>query len=120
MIHAIIKEVGTAAFSEKEPLLILFDQSATAALRNYSIIQEITSEVAFSLQIGDSISFDEQEYLIEHIGPLANDNLTTVGHSTLIFGQQSEENKIANGIYLSPYQLPKIKVGTKIVYKQVN
>ncbi len=117
MIHATIKEIGEQAVSEQEPILILFDQTATSTLRNYSVIQEITSKETFSLKKEDVISFDQQEYTIEHVGPMANENLSTVGHVTLIFDHYSVENSIANGIYLTPHQLPEINIGTQIEYK---
>lgn len=117
MIHATIKEIGEQAVSEQEPILILFDQTATSTLRNYSVIQEITSKETFSLSKEGVISFDQQEYTIEHVGTMANENLNTVGHVTLIFDHYSTESSIANGIYLAPYQLPEIHVGTQIEYK---
>lgn len=117
MIHATIKEIGENAVSEQEPILILFDRTATTTLRNYSVIQKITSTEKFSLKKGDSIFFDQQEYQIEHVGRLANENLNTVGHVTLIFDYYSEENSIVNGLYLTPHQLPEIHVGTQIKYK---
>ena len=47
MIHATIKEIGENAVSEQEPILILFDRTATTTLRNYSVIQKITSTEKF-------------------------------------------------------------------------
>ena len=55
MIHATIKESGENAVSEQEPILILFDRTATTTLRNYSVIQKITSTEKFSLKKGDSL-----------------------------------------------------------------
>lgn len=117
MIHATIKEIGAKAVSDQEPILILFDQTATSALRNYSIIQEISLKEAFQLKKGGMISFDQQEYTIEHVGTLANENLTSVGHVTLIFESYTADSSIANGIYLSPQRLPELHVGTEIKYK---
>lgn len=117
MIHATIKEIGTKAVSDQEPILILFDQTATSALRNYSIIQEISSKEVFELKKDGIISFDQQEYRIEYVGSMANENLTSVGHVTLIFDKHTKDSGIANGIYLSPHQLPELHVGTEIKYK---
>ncbi|MBO1300825.1 MULTISPECIES: PTS glucitol/sorbitol transporter subunit IIA [unclassified Enterococcus] len=119
MTQATITEIGTSAINPEESMLILFDQSATSALRDYTIIQEFSTKENFSLETNDWISFDHQEYTIEHVGPLANENLTTVGHVTLVFEEPPKGDKIVNGIYLSPYQLPEINVGTIINYKQV-
>ena len=102
MIHATIKEIGAKAVSDQEPILILFDQTATSA---------------FQLKKGGMISFDQQEYTIDYVGTMANENLTSVGHVTLIFESHTEDSGIANGIYLSPHQLPELHVGTEIKYR---
>lgn len=117
MTQATITEIGTSAINSEEPMLILFDQSATSALRDYTIIQEFSTKENFSLDQGDRISFGHQEYTIEHVGPLANENLTTVGHVTLVFEEPPAGDRIVNGIYLSPYKLPQINIGTTIEYK---
>lgn len=116
MIHATITEIGPEAVNEEEPMVILFNETATDALRKYSVIQEIDTKKAFSLQPGGTITFDEQEYQIEYVGATANQNLDTVGHVTLIFDQYPEEGRIVNGVYLSPYKLPELQVGTQISY----
>jgi PTS system glucitol/sorbitol-specific IIA component len=116
MIHSNVIEIGTEAISENDPIMILFDKTATPALRNYSVIQEFQESPTFSLDEGDTITFDNQEYRIEHVGRTANQNLEAVGHVTLIFDEYNREDAIVNGIYLSPYQVPEIHLGTHIRY----
>lgn len=47
MIQATITEIGTEAINKEEPMLILFDKTATAALRKYSVIQEVSKDEPF-------------------------------------------------------------------------
>ncbi|MDH6365735.1 PTS system glucitol/sorbitol-specific IIA component [Enterococcus sp. PF1-24] len=115
MIEAKVQTIGSEAINE-ENLLILFNDTATAALKNYSIIQAVQGEPVFDLQKFGKITFDEAEYQIEHIGSMANQNLTDINHVTLIFDEVPASDFIENGIYLTPYKLPKIKEGTVIRY----
>lgn len=64
MIQAKITEIGTEAINKEEPMLILFDKTATAALRKYSVIQEVSKDEPFSLKAGGTIAFDDQVYTI--------------------------------------------------------
>lgn len=115
MIQAIVKQIGPQAITD-EAILILFDETATDALKQYSIIQEVAGSTAFDLQEKDTISFDDQEYTITHVGSMANHNLTDISHVTLIFAKPPEVDGIANGIYLTPEKLPVISEGTVIKY----
>lgn len=56
MIQAKITEIGTEAINKEEPMLILFDKTATAALRKYSVIQEVSKDEPFSLKAGGTIA----------------------------------------------------------------
>lgn len=116
MMKAIVTEVGINAIG-KEELVILFDETATVALREYSVIQEFVTTTEFELSEGGTIVFDEQIYSIQHVGRTANHNLQAIGHVALVFGETPETDAIVNGIYLSPYQVPEIRIGTKIKYQ---
>ena len=70
----------------------------------------------FELKEGDKIFFDEQEYTITQVGPLANENLQTMGHVTAVFKEVAAEDEMANALYLEPFHLPTIKEGTVITY----
>ena len=83
MIQATITEIGTEAINKEEPMLILFDKTATAALRKYSVIQEVSKDEPFSLKAGGTITFDDQSYTIDYVGPMANGNLETVAHESI-------------------------------------
>jgi len=115
-MKATITEVGPHALSGKESMIILFGESATDALREYSVIQKFDHSEKLTINQGDQLKIGENTYHIEYVGPFANSNLASISHVTLIFSEVPKNDPIANGLYLSPYVLPDIKIGTKIDY----
>lgn len=115
-MKTIVSEIGSQALSEKEPIVILFGETATPALRNYSVIQEIKDNEPVELKKAGKILFDGEEYTIQFVGKTANQNLQSIGHLTLIFDKVPEENQIVNGVYLTPYKVPAFKKNTEIIY----
>lgn len=118
-MKAKITAIGAQAIDPKELILILFNQSATESLREYAIIQEFEEPTEmFELAAGDSIAFGDAEYKIDFVGRLANEQLKNIGHVTVVFGEVPAEDAIVNGLYVTPYQLPELIVGTTITYKK--
>ncbi|MGM0125316.1 PTS system, glucitol/sorbitol-specific IIA component [Enterococcus sp. AZ194] len=115
-MKAIVSEIGSQALSESEPIVILFGETATPALRKYSVIQKIREETPTDLKISGKILFDGAEYTIQYVGNTANQNLQAIGHLTLVFDEVPEENQIVNGVYLTPHVIPAFKKNTEIVY----
>ena len=109
-------EIGSQALGDKEPIIIFFGETVTEGLKAYSVIQKIVEPEEIELKKGDQLKIDDQVYSIEHVGSFANANLNSIAHVTMVFDQVPEEDAIANGIYLSPETLPKIKVGTILDY----
>ena len=118
MIQATVKHVGENAIDPQERMLILFGAEATDQLKKVSVIQEIAeNQAAIHLNLGDTISFDEQVYTITHTGQLAQEQLNAIGHATIIFQEVPEEDSLANGIYVKPFEMPIISEGTLISYQ---
>jgi PTS system glucitol/sorbitol-specific IIA component len=118
-IKATITAIGPEAISPTDPLVILFDEDATVALKQIALLQEFESEDAMSqltLVPGDQLAIDDQVYHVEYVGEVANDNLQTIGHATLLFTPVPETDRLGNGVYLTPYVKPDFKVGTTITY----
>ena len=117
MLEAKIVEIGPEAISANDPLLILFDETASQQLRRVSIGQRFIAptEASFTLATGDQLMIDDQQYRVTHVGKLVANNMEAVGHATLFFEPVPKQPQ-HNGIYLEPYQLPKIKVGSLIRY----
>lgn len=112
-----IVHVGKDAFS-KEPILILFGEDATDAIRDVSLLQKFEEDIHdFQLQIGDHIYFGDQVYTITHIGKSVSANLMSLGHVTFVFKPFDPQNIIETSIYLSPHNLPEVAAGMTITYQ---
>ncbi|MGY3749825.1 PTS glucitol/sorbitol transporter subunit IIA [Vagococcus acidifermentans] len=118
MLTSIVREIGPQALDAKDKMLILFDDKATDMLKQFSVIQKFNSDEPVDLTVGDKIMFDRQAYTIKHVGPVANEHLNSMGHVSLVFGKVPEEDLLANGLYLEPFELPVVNEGTVISYSQ--
>ncbi|MFD1899303.1 PTS glucitol/sorbitol transporter subunit IIA [Enterococcus termitis] len=115
-MKAVVTEIGAKALDEKEPMIILFGESATEGLKEYSVIQKFQDAPSLTMKEGDTLKIDGQEYTIRHVGSFANDNLKSISHVTLVFADVPKEDAIVNGLYLTPKTLPTIQVGSEIEY----
>ncbi|WP_461226913.1 PTS glucitol/sorbitol transporter subunit IIA [Lacticaseibacillus suihuaensis] len=119
-IKATITAVGPKALSDRDPMVILFDDSATAALRQVAVIQRFLDQAAqrkLRLAAGDTLTIDETTYTITAVGALANANLQSIGHVTLMFAPQPKDGGLANALYLSPAIRPRVVVGSTLDYR---
>lgn len=117
MTTAKIEEIGKDAISKKEPIVILFNESATDDLRQVSVIQSFEKgKEIVSPKTGDELVIDDQTFKIDFAGELVSSNFESVGHATLFF-MEVPEHPQPNGIYLTPHVLPTFKVGSTIIYK---
>ncbi|WP_414838773.1 PTS glucitol/sorbitol transporter subunit IIA [Carnobacterium sp. TMP28] len=117
MLVGTVTSIGEQAISKKDPIIILFGEQATKDLRSVSIIQSFKEgQEKVKLMPGKSVFFDDQEYTILEVGSLANEHLNTIGHVTLHFSEVPSEDRLASGLYLKPFKVPKIKVGSMIHY----
>lgn len=116
MKKSVVKSIGEQAISKKEPIIILFDESATEGIKNFSVIQSFEEKDNKELKAGDKLFFDNQEYQIKQVGPLANKNLQEMGHVTVVFKEAEGDDDLANALYVEPYIFPEIKEGTVITY----
>ena len=116
-ITATVQSIGANAIDSKEPILVLFDETATAPLQQIAVIQKFEQPIAsLSLVAGSTITIDRQTYTVAFAGGLVEANLTSIGHATLYF-KPVPAKLMENGIYLTPNQLPTIKVGSVITYQ---
>lgn len=114
---ATVKAIGSQALDPDEPILILFDETATASLQQIAVIQQFKEKLtSLPLTAGSTIKIDDQAYTVAYAGPLVDANLTTIGHATLYFTAVPAK-PLANGIYLTTTTLPTIKVGSVITYE---
>ncbi|GAJ25947.1 PTS system, IIA component [Liquorilactobacillus sucicola DSM 21376 = JCM 15457] len=117
MLKAEVVEIGPEAISKNDPLLILFDETASTKLRRVSIVQRFSKsgDANYDIAAGNKISIDDQEYEVVYAGQLVKSNMEMIGHATLCFSEVPETPQ-HNGIYLKPFDFPKIHVGSIIKY----
>jgi len=116
-VSATVQSIGDQAISEHEPILIFFDETATAAIQNIAVIQKFDGKSEpVTITVGNSIKIDDQAYTVAYAGELVNANLNSIGHATLYFTAVPEK-PMQNGIYLAPATMPQLKVGSVITYQ---
>jgi len=117
VLTATVQSIGEHAVDPEEPILVLFDETATDDLKQIAIIQKFDASVgSLSLTVGSKLTIDDQMYTVAYAGELVAANLTSIGHATLYF-KDVPAKPMANGVYLTPNQLPTIKVGSQITYQ---
>ena len=119
MIKSEVIEIGAKAVSKDEPMVLLFDETASPRLREVSVIQRFENDAAenYDLKIGSKIQIDDQVYHVKYLGELVESNLTTIGHTVLNFKPVPEKEHLQeNVLYLEPHTMPVIKQGTQIIY----
>ncbi len=112
--------IGSHAIETNDPLVILFDQEATPELQDIAVIQKFsmpTQMKQLTLAEGDIITIDEHAYTIAYVGDVANQNLQTIGHITLLFAPLPASDRLGNGVYLTNTVKPAFHVGTTIRYE---
>ncbi|MFD0896654.1 PTS glucitol/sorbitol transporter subunit IIA [Loigolactobacillus binensis] len=119
-VTSTVTAIGANAIETNDPLVILFDQEATPELQAIAVIQEFTEPTAMqqlTLAEGDTITIDTKTYTIAYVGDVANQNLQTIGHITLLFAPVPASDRLGNGVYLTTTTKPTFHVGTKITYQ---
>lgn len=107
--------IGDDAIYEESGMLILFHNECPDELRDACVIHEpqqpITEDV---LHTGVRVQIDQQDYVIEQVGSVANKNFAQLGHITMVFGPA--DKALAGAIVLSPAVFPKVSVDTTITF----
>lgn len=124
--QAEIIAIGNDAVDAQEPMVILFDEHATAAIQDVALIQRFMDETAkkqLTLTTDSVVMINQQPYTITYVGALVNSNLNSIGHVALIFGPAPQEDQLQSGLYLTPAvagvpAFPEFKVGTQITYQE--
>ena len=118
LITATVTAVGSQALDATDPLVILFGEDATPALRDIAVIQRFASakaQAALVVKRGDQLMIDAVTYTITRVGQLANTNLQTIGHVSLIFTEIPDQ-PMENALYLEPQVKPQLTVGSQLTY----
>ncbi|MGX7030187.1 PTS glucitol/sorbitol transporter subunit IIA [Vagococcus zengguangii] len=117
MVENSIVSIGEQAVSSQDNMLILFDESATKDINNVAVIHVNKQEQStYQLEVGHTLTFGDQDYTVIELGERVNASLEMMGHATLFFKERTDEDLLANAIYLSPATLPTLEVGMKLTF----
>lgn len=119
-IQAKVTAIGAQALTTADPMVILFDASASESIKKVAVIQQfadVKAKAQLDLHRGDQIVIGQQAYQIKKVGQLVNENLRTIGHVTLIFSKQ-DTNDLQSAVLLTPEVKPQFSIGTTITYQQ--
>lgn len=117
MIKSKITAIGSQAVDASQPLLILFGETASERLREVSLIHDFENDpvAGYDIRNGSKVRIGSSEYEVEYAGQLVEPNLTSIGHTVFAF-KEVPETPQENAIYLKPYGMPHVEVGTEIVF----
>lgn len=112
-----IKNIGSevSAF-EGEPMFILFGDNAPDTLKDFCYTVDI-QPVSETIEVGNIVEIDEKEYKITAIGNIAEQNLVSLGHVTIVF-DGSTEASLPGSIYVESLDVPKLSIGSEILIKK--
>lgn len=99
------------AFFE-EGMFVLFGENVPDTLKDFChFIDE--KKVDGTIKQGDKLIIDKSEFLITAVGDIAQSNLETLGHLTIVFSGAKEAG-LPGSICVEAKPMPKLIVGSKI------
>lgn len=112
-----IKNIGSevAAF-EGEEMFILFGDNAPDTLKDFCYTIDI-QPVNETIEVGNTVVIDGKEYEITAVGNVAEQNLASLGHVTIVF-DGSTEASLPGSIYVKGINVPKLTIGSEILIKK--
>ncbi|MCH4056644.1 MAG: PTS glucitol/sorbitol transporter subunit IIA [Lactobacillaceae bacterium] len=118
-VKAHVTAIGPQALTDGDEMVILFNQTASEALREVAVIQEFVTpedQAKITLAVNDRVTIDGHDYVISRVGKLVNDNLESIGHVTLVFGEAGPSG-LQNALHFDNQGVkPAFKIGTEIIY----
>ena len=108
-----VTKVGEmAAEFAAEGILVFFGPQAPEELHDFAIITT-AAELGSPVERGDSVRIDEEEFPVLCVGPVANENLSGLGHLVVKFNGLTEP-ELPGDVSLPEVQAPLLGVGTEI------
>lgn len=89
----LMRVVGLGEFAQEfidEGVLVFFARTAPEELLDYAVVHDRVDAPSDEVITGDSVVIDGVSFPILAVGPVANDNLSNLGHLVLKFNGLSE------------------------------
>lgn len=97
----------------EQNLLVLFGQEVPEILTDMVFVHN-NNEVLAEPEKGDFLLVDDQKFEILRVGGAVYQNLSQLGHCTLTFGENPDQEILPGSIYLKSLRAPKAGVGSII------
>ncbi|MEG0855655.1 MAG: PTS glucitol/sorbitol transporter subunit IIA [Terrisporobacter sp.] len=112
-----IKNIGAEVTAfEGEEMFILFGDNAPDTLKDFCYTIDI-QPVSEKIEVGNTVVIDGSEYKITAIGHVAEQNLASLGHVTIVFDGATEAS-LPGSIYVEGTSVPKLTIGSEILIKK--
>lgn len=113
----VVKNIGSLVESfEGEEMFILFGDNAPDTLKDFCYTIDI-QPVNETIEVGNILEIDGNEYKITALGNVAEKNLVNLGHVTIVF-DGSTEASLPGSIYVKGSSVPKLSIGSEILIKK--
>lgn len=118
MITSEIVEIGELVPDfESEGVLVLFGESAPAELKDMSVIHRPKSKNQGTIEEGGVLTISGNQYKIQEVGSLANENFDELGHISIYFGDDEPQEVLPGAIFVTPNVFPQMKIGDTISFE---
>lgn len=107
-----ILEIGIGVEELSENMIVLFGDNVPDSLKDFCYLVSI-NDINGTIQKGQKLNLDNEQFIIDNVGDLAQKNLGELGHLTILFNANKEEMLPGAIIVLGNNDI-KIKKGTKI------
>lgn len=95
-----------------EKMFILFGDNAPDTLKDFCYTIDI-KDTNKEISVGQILDIDGSKFEITAVGNVAEKNLTSLGHMTVVF-DGSKEAALPGSIYVENADMPELKIGTTI------
>ena len=95
-----------------EKMFILFGDNAPDTLKDFCYTIDI-KDTNKEISVGQILDIDGSKFEITAVGNVAEKNLTSLGHMTVVF-DGSKEAALPGSIYVENADMPELKIGTII------
>ena len=95
-----------------EKMFILFGDNAPDTLKDFCYTIDI-KDTNKEISVGQILNIDGSKFEITAVGNVAEKNLTSLGHMTVVF-DGSKEAALPGSIYVENADMPELKIGTTI------
>lgn len=118
MVKTHILEIGALVPEfEEENLLVLFNETVPPELKDISVIHRFEEQPEKALEPGAKLVIGGREYEIQKVGEDANPNFESLGHLSIYFKDDKNEEILPGAVLVTPSDFPDLHVGDSIVVR---